>query len=137
MSSGKATVNAGHKNVEAHKFKPGQSGNPAGRVPGSKNLSTILAKYLENDVTTEGLDGIEIKVSAADAVVLKLIRRAVKKGDYRAIREIFDRLEGRTKQSVDVTTDGKPLTDEVDYTKLSDNVLRAIAAARKPTEGAG
>lgn len=30
-------------------WKPGQSGNPAGRKPGSKNMSTIVKELLENE----------------------------------------------------------------------------------------
>lgn len=30
-------------------WKPGQSGNPTGRKPGSKNVSTIVRKLLEQD----------------------------------------------------------------------------------------
>lgn len=119
-----------------HQFKPGQSGNPAGRPVGSKNLSTILRDMLEEEIDVKVDDtGRKERRKFSELIIRKLIKRA-SDGDPRAIKEIFDRIEGRAKQSVDVTTDGKPLNDEVDYTKLSDNVLRAIAAARKPEEGA-
>ena len=119
-----------------HQFKPGQSGNPAGRPDGSKNLSTILRDMLEEEIDVKVDDtGRKERRKFSELIIRKLIKRA-SDGDPRAIKEIFDRIEGRAKQSVDVTTDGKPLNDEVDYTKLSDNVLRAIAAARKPEEGA-
>ena len=59
-------------------FEPGQSGNPAGRRPGSRNRRTIVSGAI-----FEG---------EADA----LVRRAVDQGlngDLRAIRLILDRLE--------------------------------------------
>lgn len=125
------------QNIEPYKFPPGQSGNPAGRPVGSKNLSTILRDMLEEEieVSVDQATGRKERRKFSELIIRKLIKRA-SDGDPRAIKEIFDRIEGRAKQSVDVTTDGKPLNDEVDYTKLSDNVLRAIAAARKPEEGA-
>lgn len=35
------------ENLKPHFFKPGESGNPAGKPPGTKNRSTIARKVLE------------------------------------------------------------------------------------------
>jgi hypothetical protein len=75
-------------------FKPGQSGNPQGRPPGSKNLSTILKELLEEEVDIDGE-----KLPFKTAIIKKLIFKA-HRGNLRAIQEIFDRTEGKAKQEI-------------------------------------
>lgn len=60
-----------------HRFKPGQSGNPAGKPPGATNRATRLALTL--------LKGEE------DALVRKVIELA-KGGDMQALKVCLDRL---------------------------------------------
>jgi hypothetical protein len=57
-------------------FKPGQSGNPAGKPPGAKNRATILAQAL--------LDG------EAEVLTRKVIELA-KAGDMQALKICLDR----------------------------------------------
>lgn len=79
---------------EEHQFKPGESGNPEGRKPGTKNMSTILREMLELETVVDG-----VKMSYKDSIVRKLIKKA-DKSDLRAIQEIFDRTEGKAKQEM-------------------------------------
>jgi hypothetical protein len=58
-------------------FKPGQSGNPAGKPPGAKNRATVLAQSL--------FDG------EAEALTRKIIDLA-KAGDMQALKVCIDRL---------------------------------------------
>ena len=58
-------------------FRPGQSGNPAGKRPGTQNRVTMLAEQL--------FDG------EAEAIVRKVIELA-KGGDNTAIRLCFERI---------------------------------------------
>ena len=56
----------------AHWFKPGQSGNPAGRPPNSRNrASLILEKLLEDEAADIGRKAIE-KAKAGDVQCLRL-----------------------------------------------------------------
>ena len=90
-------------------FKEGESGNPNGRPKGSRNLSTILREMLNEDIeVTE--NGEKSKKKLQDIIVRKLIVKAQKgEGDLKAIKEIFDRLEGRPAQSIDANvTFAKP-----------------------------
>ena len=66
------------------KFKKGQSGNPAGRPPGSRNKTTIASQNL--------LDG------EAEAITRKAIRMA-KNGDTLALRLCLDRIYPKPKES--------------------------------------
>lgn len=79
-------------NTVGNRWQKGQSGNPAGR-PKSALLSDALRKQLaETDK-----DG----KSVAEKVAAALIQKA-KGGDVQAIREVFDRAEGKAQQSIDV-----------------------------------
>ena len=69
--------NAGQKQEEDTRFKPGQSGNPAGKPKGTKNRTTVMAQAL--------LEG------EAETLVRKLIELA-KEGDRQALKVCIDRL---------------------------------------------
>ena len=75
-------------------FKPGQSGNPAGR-PKSVTLSEAIRLQLAKKVS-EGSD-----YTYAEAIAQVLCVAAVR-GNVNAAREIADRTEGKPRQSVDV-----------------------------------
>lgn len=71
-------------------WQPGQSGNPAGRKPGSKNISTIVQELLDDEANAALLAKSSIAelvqgmpTSYAKAVVLVAIQKALK-GDMRA-----------------------------------------------------
>lgn len=74
-------------------FKPGESGNPGGR-PKLAILSDAyreqLAQELPNGQTFAELIATQMCMAAA-------------KGDISAAREICDRVEGRARQSVDIS----------------------------------
>lgn len=73
----------GFKKPPKHtQFKPGQSGNPAGRPKGTKNLATDLAEELSQQIVVlEG--GQQIQVSKQRAMVKSLLAKAMK-GDTQA-----------------------------------------------------
>lgn len=83
--------------IEPHKFKKGQSGNPKGR-PKVPDLSEIIMEV----VGVEGIKDI-IKAQAAKA----------KKGGEKSSDIILDRLFGKAKQSVDLTSDGEKLQQPI------------------------
>ena len=65
-------------------WKPGQSGNPAGRKVGSKNVSTIVRELLEGDVSEQLLMSSNIAdltngkpTSYAQAIVLAMLKKAL------------------------------------------------------------
>ena len=76
-------------------FKPGQSGNPAGR-PKKLPISDCLATLLEMPIEESERKKLKLPQGAtnAHAIAIVLIRLACK-GDLRAIKEILDRVEGK------------------------------------------
>lgn len=96
-------------------FKPGQSGNPGkkftsenqpenkGRKKKLPQLDELLANVL----------GEEQKgVTAAEAILKSLFNKALK-GDTRAAEILLDRGYGKTKQNVDITSEGKSIAPQI------------------------
>lgn len=88
------------------KFKPGESGNPEGRPKGSRNLSTILREMLEEEIEVTTESGKE-KKKLQDVMIRRLLKAATKSGDLKptelkAIQEIFDRVEGKSPQHINL-----------------------------------
>jgi len=77
------------KDIEAHQFKKGQSGNPKGR-PKKPDIDQYLIDALNDE--RNGITAIE-------AIIKTLIAKAVK-GDVRAAQELLDRLYGKSSQRI-------------------------------------
>jgi len=74
----------------AHRFTPGQSGNPAGR-PKGRSVTAILRKVIDaNDY------------ELAERLVRTLVDRALK-GDYRCMKEIWDRIDGKPTRTTEIS----------------------------------
>jgi hypothetical protein len=86
------------KNLEAHKFKPGQSGNPKGR-PKSITLSEAYRKML---ATVDESD--PLKRTRAEILAEQMYIKA-SSGDVSALREIADRVEGKARQTIALTVE--------------------------------
>lgn len=67
-------------------WQPGQSGNPAGRPPKGEALTDVLKSKIN-------------KEEIAD----KLIEIAMEKGDLAALKYIYDRVDGRPKETIEGT----------------------------------
>ncbi len=110
------------ENIVPYQFKEGQSGNPAGRPKGSRNLSTILRELLDEEI--ELSDGEKKKYK--EVIIRKLITKA-NDGDLRAITEIFDRVDGKPTQEIhhEVTETGflsfDPLSDDQGDQRTQEN----------------
>jgi hypothetical protein len=66
-------------------FQPGQSGNPAGRPPGRKNLATIARSALHEEITVVE-NGKSKRMTKAEAAIVQMVNGALK-GDLRAVKE--------------------------------------------------
>jgi hypothetical protein len=69
------------------RFKPGQSGNPSGRVKDSKNLKTLFHQILNEHIPL--VDGTQSKnVTKAEALMRRLVIGALK-GDSRSLMTLM------------------------------------------------
>ena len=101
-------------------FKPGQSGNPAGRREGSRNKASLMAeKLMEGD--TEG--------------VIRAVIEKAKDGDMQAAKLILDRVVPLRK--------GRPIQialpdmgDSTDVVKALSAMLQAVATGELSPEEA-
>jgi hypothetical protein len=79
-------------------FEPGKSGNPGGRPKRDASLTGILRKELNR----KGPD----KVAKKTRIVGKLLELA-DGGDLAAVKYVFDRIDGRPRESMELTTSGE------------------------------
>ena len=77
-------------------FKQGQSGNPRGRPKKGETLTDLLREKIETTKTTRE------KLTRKEKIIEKLIALA-EAGDLLALRYLFDRLDGRPKESFELT----------------------------------
>lgn len=88
------------ENIEPHKFKKGQSGNPNGRPKKLPQIDTLIA-----DILGEEKDG----TTAAEAI-LKKLRQMAASGNLKAAEMLLDRAYGKAKQAIEHTgKDGGPI----------------------------
>ena len=103
-SSEETTMNENRiENIKPHNWKPGQSGNPKGKKPGSKNITSYLKEFLDKnmDGPKSPLTPDGGKMPAGQVVALRLMALALK-GDLRAIQQLQDRVEGKPVQSIEL-----------------------------------
>jgi hypothetical protein len=122
-------------NLEKGRFKPGQSGNPAGR-PKSKVrpvLTSVLNRTKKeakqrNEMTTEEINEWERQLLAMTVEELKILINTesdkvpayaksvafamvidMKSGKFDTVNKIRERQYGKTLEQIDITTGGQPL----------------------------
>jgi len=94
--------------MEKTKWKKGQSGNPAGRKKGSRNLTTIMREMINEVITQPDITAPPdengkrpmVKRSMGDLIVAKLMHMAFHEGDKEAMKMLQDRMEGTLAQQM-------------------------------------
>jgi hypothetical protein len=130
-------------------FPPGQSGNPNGRP--KKLLSTVNDELkalgyelIKPSHLAEGfqlilnLDEAEIEKLSTEKsmpIFVRILARNLtdKKMDYFALNDVLNRIIGKPKGSLDVTTGGEKITT-IDPKQLSTQALKEILKAKKNAE---
>src|SRR4051794_19766937 len=114
----------------AHRFQPKTSGNPGGRRPGAKNLSTLVREKMAAKVSVrEG--GRERKMSKAEIGVTKLVNRFAEKGDPKLFVVLMRLLEGPAALAGETGSPADELPDAGD----ADDILAWFTNAIRKGEG--
>ena len=92
------------KNIQAHTFKPGQSGNPKGHPKGQRNFITIYREALKSLAQKNKTTPEQLEVEIIEAGIVH-----ARRGTYSFYRDFQDRLHGMPNQSIDLTSGGKEL----------------------------
>lgn len=76
-------------------FKPGESGNPAGRPKGTKNFDTLFDEAIQKILKEKKIDIDDPEIQ----IVVKAIIEALK-GNFLYYRDIMDRRHGQPKKPI-------------------------------------
>lgn len=83
-------------------FQPGTSGNPNGKIAGTKNRSTIAKKWLEVEIKAKNpLTGLEEMLSQEDLITLAQIKAALQ-SESTAYKVLMDSRYGSPKQDLEI-----------------------------------
>jgi hypothetical protein len=107
---------------KATRFKPGQSGNPAGRPKGELNVATALDAELKLSIVVRE-NGRNRKISKAEGIAKALTMKALK-GDTKAFAQIMALLPQQFRQAELAPRDLQP--SETDQAILERLVTRKI-----------
>jgi hypothetical protein len=89
------------------KWKKGQSGNPNGRPKKDVTLTSLLKEEIEK-ICPQDKEGRTWR----QLLVIATMRCAIK-GESAALKEVWQRLDGRVAQSIDLTTVTRSIEDEL------------------------
>ena len=96
-----------------------------GRKKGTLNQATLLKKFIDKDFTYKNpLTDIEEKKKVSEWINLALVAQAIE-GNIRAIKVIYDRIDGKVTTEVKGKVDIDLTVEELE--KMSDEELRKIA----------
>jgi Family of unknown function (DUF5681) len=111
MSAGPDDYEVGYRRPpKSRQFRPGQSGNRAGRPAGAKNFATEIQKALEDRVSvTEG--GKRRSISKRKAIAIQLVNRAAS-GDPRALPILLSEARSFESQETGERRPGPPMSLE-------------------------
>lgn len=107
------------EDIEKHRFKKGQSGNPKGRPKNARNRSTIAKEIL--NILSTGVNPLtreEEEMSQEHWVYLSMLNKS-RKGDVAASKLILDSAYGQAKEQIDLNAD-VPKMDIEDFFKWKD-----------------
>jgi Family of unknown function (DUF5681) len=113
------------KPPQSTQFKPGQSGNPAGRPRGAKNFATAIEQELAARITiTE--NGRRRRISKREVIAKHLVNKAAG-GDLKAIPLLLN--EARAREGNPANPVAEAVLDTPEDQKVLENVLRRLQSS--------
>ena len=113
-------------------IQPGHTRNPNGKPKGVKSITSHLRDLLERQIkigSSKLLPGGG-QITAGQAVAVALLSGAID-GDTAKIRELLDRMDGTSKQVLEIENNEKPDVDKI-YSDIRDRLSQARKNAIKP-----
>lgn len=149
MSEGSRKAQAkGWKNLDGHKWQPGQSGNPKGRPKNRVNelldgLLTVKQVKENTNLEENDINSIEKIILSLDTTALQAIAKSektptymrtlamaalwdMKNGKTQTMNLLRDRQFGAVKKQVDVTTNGESMKQQSLTPSEAKNLLKRI-----------
>jgi len=106
--------------------------NRKGRPKRGQTLTDILSWALDQRKTiTDSETGKEKSLLLRQVLAEKLISKAINDGDVSALRYVFDRLDGRPKESVEISAKQNDIPDDPDERKRLMEQIEAELALTK------
>lgn len=110
-------------------FKPGQSGNPAGRPPhppeikqasqlSKTSFNAILNKYLHCNASELEFVVTNPNIPVIDMVVCKILLESGNKGDHVRLNFLIERLLGKVKEEVEISLPKPTIIQRSDGTEI-------------------
>lgn len=100
-------------------WKPGQSGNPSGR-PKTVSLTAIMLRKLKEEHPDEP------EKIRAEKVVEAALKQA-ESGNFQMFKEIWDRVDGKVADKLEVTRDEKTTAEKIQAIKAKVSKIEADA----------
>lgn len=121
------TFPKGHKFSEPYKWKPGQSGNPAGPPKGIKSFKNRLLDMACKNINYKDIGGKKINGELGEAIATALCGRALK-GDMKALNLILEYTKDK-----DALVNAKTVNNIglVNVTDARSNIARVLELAAR------
>ena len=109
------------------RFEPGRSGNPRGRPPGSKNLSSLLKKALDEPVVVVE-NNRRRRIAKREAIVTQFVNQSAK-GDLKATQLLLNILRDLESRAEPGSADAEKITE------ADQQIIKRITARLRGEEG--
>ena len=105
------------KELEAYKWKEGESGNPNGRPKGSGiSITTEVKRKLEEVPQGQKATYLQLLIS-------RIMKQAIQDGDQQMIKQIWNYIDGMPKQATDITSGGEKIqTNTISFVDFKDAI---------------
>ena len=97
------------QNLKPWLFKKGQSGNPAGKPPGTISLTAIIKRKLNEIYKSEKTN--PEKKEAIELLADRILENSIENGSERSQEKIWAYLDGQPKATLDIGADKESLSE--------------------------